>query len=78
MARGRAYRRFRLELKKRRARDYHGGLSGGIFLGGLTPRVIGMRAATPKCCSCRGCGNPRRHHGGPTRQEARAAVPSGW
>lgn len=39
-------------------------------------RAVGMRARTPKNCSCWMCGNPRRHaRDGRTLQERRAGMP---
>ena len=38
----------------------------------LTPRQLGILAATAAVCSCFGCGNPRRWFGDQTVQEQRA------
>ena len=40
---------------------------------------LGIMASTHcKPCSCYCCGNPRRHHGGPTPQELRAQLDDSW
>jgi len=44
----------------------------------LNPRVIGIHAKTPRPCSCRACGNPRRFFGLVTRQERIALLVDGW
>jgi len=38
----------------------------------LTIEEAGKALQCPKPCSCRGCGNPRKHEGELTRQERRA------
>lgn len=37
----------------------------------MTERAVGLHAATPKLCSCHGCGNPRKWFKEPTLQEQR-------
>lgn len=72
MARGRAFRRFRQALKKKRAAGFYSSFMP-FWRGKVTPKMVGRRANSPKACSCRMCGNPRRHYGDLTRQELVAA-----
>lgn len=37
----------------------------------MSSRVAGMVVSTPHPCSCRGCGNPRKHENQKTIQERR-------
>lgn len=78
MVRGRAFRRFQLELAKERAKSYYGGVYGGIYM--LFPpwtpselaKTLGLRARTPKRCSGPCCGNSRKWFGDVTWQEKKA------
>lgn len=67
--RARAERRYVAERAKRRALAR---LSWLWRRRELTPRVVGLYAATRVPCSCPLCGNPRRHFGERTRQERQA------
>lgn len=83
VARGRAFRRDRMERIKRRVVNYHGGWAFtrpgwqpiARFIKPLdTPRpeIVGRLAHTRKPCSCWTCGH-RRKWLGPTIHERRAA-----
>jgi len=71
--RTRAYRRDRLERKKRRVLDYYGGWMKQADAA-YRARYVGKNAGTPHPCSCPMCGNPRRHFGERTVQERRMEV----
>lgn len=66
MARTRAYRRYKLALKKKNCTRYY---SAGYTLIGrevgtqTDKRVIGKVATTPKCCDGWCCNKPRKNHG---------------
>lgn len=59
---GRALRRHHMEYIKLRVARYN-----NCFR--KDSRLIGMRARTPKPCSCVMCGNPRKFFGDKTKQE---------
>jgi len=40
----------------------------------LSAKVLGMVVSTPHPCSCRGCGNPRKHENEKTMQERRNLI----
>jgi hypothetical protein len=42
------------------------------YWNGMDEVQIGVRAHTPKTCSCQACGNPRKHWNQKTIQERRA------
>jgi hypothetical protein len=54
-------------LKKQR--QFYYGRGDRAFTYIMTPRQLGMVATTPHPCSCRCCGNPRKHEKEITRQE---------
>lgn len=68
MARGRAFRRFQMEIEKRRARYYF----GGLWLWRKSVKTIGILARTPARCSGPCCGNSRKWFGDVTWQEKKA------
>ncbi len=65
MGRGRAWVRHQAERLKHKRGSYRG------IPADASPRVRGVRARTPKRCSCWMCGHQRKHHG-KTIQERRA------
>jgi len=56
----RAERRAKAERAKARARRQLALMWRFSFLPPPSERVVGLHAATPKICSCHGCGNPRK------------------
>jgi len=64
--RTRDYRRNQEEKKKKRAAKHN-----WFLWFDKTPALIGQAAHTPKQCSCRVCGNPRKHWKEKTIQEKR-------
>ena len=78
--RNRAYRRWQAERKKNRVKKYWvvSGMNDWFSMNFENdPRIVGMTAHTPKCCSCYMCGNSRKHFGEITIQERRA-LPIDW
>jgi hypothetical protein len=64
MSRTRAFRRYKLQLKKRKCSRY--GVAGYWWIypeQQTDKRIIGITATTPKACGCWMCGNPTKNHG---------------
>ena len=60
--RGKSFRRFQLEKKKKEAKRR--------FWYADTPRLIGILATTPHPCSCAGCGHTRFWYGDAQQEKA--------
>lgn len=64
MSRTRAYRRHKLNVKKKNCTRY--GVAGYWWIEGnpqTDKRIIGKVATTPKACNCQMCANHTKHHG---------------
>ena len=61
-------RRARTERAKGKARR----VLARTWFGPVSAKAVGIWSNRRTLCSCAGCGNPRRHFGGRTRQELRA------
>jgi hypothetical protein len=66
--RSRAFRRDAEQRKKEWAKKTF----KHLYWNGMSEVHIGIRAHSPKTCSCQACGNPRKHWNQKTIQERRA------
>jgi len=63
MTRTRAYRRYKLVVKKKNCARYHVSSSGNHVGPQTDKKIVGRVAAAPKSCDGWCCNKPRKNHG---------------